>query len=68
MSTPVGCRTAYSREEPAACIFYPDGGRTFLWNTGTSLPDDMESLNKNVRSHNMVEVPVCDANHSQWTL
>jgi hypothetical protein len=35
MITLVGCRTAYVREEPAAFIFYPDDGRTCLWNTDT---------------------------------
>lgn len=63
-----GRRTAYGREEPAAFISYPDSGRTFLWNTDTTLPYSMESLNKNVRSHKMPEVPLCDASHPQRTL
>ena len=63
-----GLRTAYGREEPVAFIFYPDSGRTFLWNTDTSLLDSMESCNKNVRSHKMPEVSLCDASHLQRTL
>jgi len=40
----------------------------FCGTLDTSLPDDMESFNKNVRSHKMLEVPVCDARHPQRPL
>lgn len=69
----VGCRTAYSREAQlernllriSSTLMVAEH---FCGTLDTSLPDDMESFNKNVRSHKMPEVPVCDARHPQRPL